>query len=81
MYCIGIRTKKEYILTDPCILSWKGGQYGTSDCGKDFIITWFENHQCNRFCDTKWISPIAETKDQQVTVTKSSTFVWQCKQQ
>ena len=50
-------------------------------CHKDFIITWFENHQCNRFCDPKWICPIAQKKDQNVKVTKSSTFVWQTQKQ
>ena len=50
----GIRTKNEYILTDrPCILSWKGGKYGSADCGKDYIITWFEQHKCNKFCKSK----------------------------
>ena len=75
----GIRTKNEYILTDPCILSWKGGKYGSADCGKDYIITWFEKHKCNKFCQSKWITPIAQTKDQNVIVTKSSTFVWDTK--
>ena len=54
-----------YTLTDPVIISCKKnsnnndstGFYGACDGGKDMMITWFQNHKCNKFCNPKWIKP------------------------
>ena len=53
----GIRTQKEYLITDPCILSNKAGRFGSSDCGKDYLLEWFNKHKCGQFCDPKWKKP------------------------
>ena len=48
----GVRTAKEYLLTDPAILSNSfGGQYGCTDTGVEGIAMFFLNHKCNQFCD------------------------------
>ena len=73
----GVRKRNEYIITDPCILSWKGNEYGTNDCGRDYIISWFENHKCNQFCESRWIRPPSIQKKQKlVVVQKKTTTVW-----
>ena len=47
------KEKKEYILTDPVIVSdteiWSTS-YGPCDGGADMMVTWFKNHKCNRYC-------------------------------
>ena len=71
----GIITKKEYILTDPCILSIKGGIYGAADCGFDFILNWFKYHKCNKYCQKHWITPHGQIK-QNIDITKHTTWTW-----
>ncbi|KAK7975755.1 hypothetical protein PG989_014218 [Apiospora arundinis] len=47
-----------YVLTDPAILSTTTGKYGSTDLGREGIIKFFENHQCNPFyCKSHWITP------------------------
>ena len=71
----GIKTKKEYILTDPCILSVQGYRYGAADGGFDFILNWFKHHTCNKYCKKYWIKPHG-IMSQQINVTQNTTWTW-----
>ena len=57
------KDKKEYILTDPVIVSDTGlwsTSYGPCDGGSDMMVTWFNNHKCNRYCKRSWLKPLYE---------------------
>ena len=33
-------------------------EFGKTECGVDFIATWFDEHKCDKFCNlkgTKWL--------------------------
>ena len=48
----GVRTAKEYLLTNPVIMSNSfGRQYGCTDTGVEGIAMFFLKHKCNQFCD------------------------------
>ena len=48
----GVRTAKEYLLTDPVIMSNSfGGKYGCTDTGVEGIAMFFLKHKCNQFCN------------------------------
>ena len=70
----GIITKKEYILTDPCILSVHA-RYGAADCGLDYMINWFNHHKCNKHCQKHWIKAKGKLK-QKIKTMKNTTWTW-----
>ena len=45
----GVRSDKDYSLTDPAIMSLNG-DYGETDTGVEGMLMFFLNHQCNNFC-------------------------------
>ena len=49
----GVRTTKKYVITDPCIMS-VAGNYGPSDCGKEYVVDFMKKHKCNKFCKPEW---------------------------
>ena len=55
----GIKKCNKYILTDPCILSNEenGRIYGETDVGRMYLLNWFLNHKCNRYCLKFWDKP------------------------
>ena len=74
----GIITKKEYILTDPCVMSVEGNRYGAGDCGYDYILNWFKYHKCNKYCQKHWITPNGNIDiKQEINVTQHTTWIWQ----
>ena len=73
----GIKTNHEYILTDPCLLSQVSGHYGSSDCGREYMINWFNKHDCNKYCDKKWKKAKGNIINETITPESSSTFVWE----
>ena len=78
----GTVNKKEYVLTDPVIVSdtrfWSTS-YGPCDGGKEMMTEWFRNHRCNRFCSQKWKRPKkGKTANHIETIppTTYTTHVW-----
>eukprot|EP01084_Bolivina_argentea_P124496 220602_1 len=71
----GVRGEKNYYITDPAILS-VDGSYGMTDTGGEGIEQWFGCHECNAFCDKKWIKP-AKMGKKSLRVTKHSIYRWQ----
>ena len=48
----GVRGEKNFVLTDPVLLSCThGGKYGCTDMGVEGMAMFFLNHKCNEFCD------------------------------
>jgi hypothetical protein len=44
------------VITDPIIIS-STKEYGPTDLGDQGISTFFANHTCNKYCDSKWMIP------------------------
>ncbi len=44
------------VITDPIIMS-STREYGPTDLGDEGMSTFFANHTCNKYCDSKWIIP------------------------
>ncbi|XP_046634544.1 mitogen-activated protein kinase 5-like [Daphnia pulicaria] len=44
------------VITDPIIMS-STREFGPTDLGDKGISTFFANHTCNQFCDSKWMIP------------------------
>jgi hypothetical protein len=42
-----------FILTNPVVMS-KQQDYGVADLGREGIMSWFENHVCNEYCQPEW---------------------------
>ena len=48
----GVRGERNYVLTDPVLLSCTQGiKYGSTDMGVEGMAMFFLNHKCNEFCD------------------------------
>ncbi|TVY68631.1 Alpha-protein kinase vwkA [Lachnellula suecica] len=45
-----------YILTDPVIMS-QAHNCGPADLGPDGLHSFFQRHQCGRFCSRRWVKP------------------------
>lgn len=52
----GGRFNKGIALTDPVILS-NSRRFGPTDLGREGMLAFFSNHQCNQFCDASWHRP------------------------
>ena len=74
---IGVKTNHEYVLTDPCLLSNNGGHYGTTDCGNEFIINWFNKHKCNKYCDPKWKKATGKIVNEDIICERSTSYIWE----
>ncbi|KAH6628427.1 kinase-like domain-containing protein [Chaetomium tenue] len=46
----------ELVLSDPVILS-SNGDYGVTDLGRNGIISFFSQHDCNQYCRPHWTMP------------------------
>jgi len=73
----GVRTAKEYLLTDPVIMSNSlGGKYGCTDTGVEGIAMFFLKHKCNQFCDKfpkPTIQDVLTTEDANLQIQSLST--------
>ena len=76
-FILGVKTNYEYILTDPCLLSNISGHYGSSDCGHEFIVNWFNKHKCNRYCDPKWKTAKGNVTTHKIVAEKSTSYLWE----
>ena len=54
----GIIYDNKIVINMPCILSKTGDKYGTKDIGNNYLLNFFTNHKCNKYCDPKWLKPI-----------------------
>lgn len=52
----GGRIENVAVITDPVIMSTTR-EYGPTDLGDEGISTFFANHICNKYCDSKWMIP------------------------
>ena len=77
---IGVRTDKSYVLTDPCILTNKAGKFGTTDCGRDYILNFFANHKCNSFCESHWKRPEQSQMSQNVRAVRRTSYAFETRE-
>lgn len=76
------KNKQEYILTDPVIVSnteYLSASYGPCDGGEDMMMTWFNNHKCNRFCKREWMKPLYDTTTE-IQQKEETSYIWQSEQ-
>ena len=52
------------------------GQFGATDCGKEYIIKWFENHKCNKFCNKHWIKAKGIVKSK-INSKQRTSYTWE----
>ena len=46
----GVRQGKDFLLTDPAVVSESGSGYGDSNTGKSGMKDWFNSHKCSEHC-------------------------------
>ena len=76
----GVRTDKSYILTDRCILTNKAGKFGSTDCGRDYILNFFKHHKCNSFCESHWKRPQESDMSQNVKAIRRTSYAFETKE-
>lgn len=46
-----------WLVVDPNIASNSLGKMGQCDGGKKMQYNWFSKHECNQYCNKKWLKP------------------------
>lgn len=71
----GVEKEDMIILTDICILSRKSGMFGEMDLGEDGLVKFMMNHECNQYCDPKWLKPDLEAIEEELNHVRNPAFM------